>query len=139
MKKVVTPDHQEDKKVVTLQPAEIQVTARDKIFLEKVIAIVEEKMSDTGFDIDTLAEMTGMGRTTFFKKIKGLTGLAPIEFIKEMRLQRARQYLDAGYGNKSEIAWEVGFNNVQYFSTCFKSRFQMTPSEYCKQKDKKAI
>jgi AraC-like DNA-binding protein len=62
--------------------------------------------------------------------------LAPVEFVREMRLKRAKQYLDSGYGNISEIAYSVGFNNAKYFSTCFKGRFGVTPSEYVKQKDK---
>ena len=49
------------------------------------------------------------------------------------KVQRAKQLLDSGYGNISEIAYSVGFNNAKYFSTCFKAKFNVTPSEYLKQ------
>lgn len=123
----------EQKPVFTVEPGLPQVTSQDQQFLERLLQVVEEKMSEANFDIDTVAETIGMGRTTFYKKIKGLTGLAPVEFVREMRLKRAQQYMDAGYGNISEIAYSVGFSSAKYFSTCFKTKFQLTPSEYLKQ------
>lgn len=126
----------EGKKTVQLEPGEVTITSRDEAFLQQIVAIVEEKMTDIDFNIDTVAETVAMGRTTFYRKFKGLTGLAPVEFVREMRLKRAKQLLDADSGNISEIAYSVGFNNAKYFSTCFKSRFGLTPSEYVKQKTK---
>lgn len=126
----------EGKKTVQLEPGEITITSRDETFLQQIVAIVEEKMTDVDFNIDTVAETVAMGRTTFYRKFKGLTGLAPVEFVREMRLKRAKQLLDAESGNISEIAYSVGFNNAKYFSTCFKGKFGMTPSEYVKQKEK---
>jgi signal transduction histidine kinase/ligand-binding sensor domain-containing protein/DNA-binding response OmpR family regulator len=123
----------EGKKTVTLEPGDITITSRDEAFLQQIVAIVEEKMADVDFNIDTVAETIAMGRTTFYRKFKGLTGLAPVEFVREMRLKRAKQYLDSGYGNISEIAYSVGFNNAKYFSTCFKAKYEVTPSEYLKQ------
>ena len=119
-----------------LEPGEVTITSRDEAFLQQIVAIVEEKMTDIDFNIDTVAETVAMGRTTFYRKFKGLTGLAPVEFVREMRLKRAKQLLDADSGNISEIAYSVGFNNAKYFSTCFKARFGVTPSEYVKQKTK---
>jgi DNA-binding response OmpR family regulator len=123
----------EGKKTLQLEPGEVTITSRDETFLQQIVAIVEEKMADADFNIDTVAETIAMGRTTFYRKFKGLTGLAPVEFVREMRLKRAKQYLDSGYGNISEIAYSVGFNNAKYFSTCFKAKFQVTPSDYLKQ------
>jgi AraC-like DNA-binding protein len=123
----------EGKKTVQLEPGEVTITSRDEAFLQQIVAIVEEKMADADFNIDTVAETVAMGRTTFYRKFKGLTGLAPVEFVREMRLKRAKQYLDSGYGNISEIAYSVGFNNAKYFSTCFKAKYEVTPSEYVKQ------
>jgi AraC-like DNA-binding protein len=73
-----------------------------------------------------------MARSTFFKKFKSLTDQAPVEFVRDMRLQRARQYLDAGENNIAIIAYTVGFNNAKYFSTCFREKYKTTPSEYLK-------
>jgi signal transduction histidine kinase/ligand-binding sensor domain-containing protein/DNA-binding response OmpR family regulator len=124
----------EGKKTIQLEPSEVTITSRDEAFLQQIVAIVEEKMADVDFNIDTVAETVAMGRTTFYRKFKGLTGLAPVEFVREMRLKRAKQLLDADSGNISEIAYSVGFNNAKYFSTCFKGRFGVTPSEYVRGK-----
>ncbi|BAV07349.1 DNA-binding response regulator, AraC family [Filimonas lacunae] len=121
------------KENIRLEPGTLQVTSQDAKFLKQVTEVVEEKMADESFDIDTVAVSIGMGRTTFYKKFKGLTGMAPVEFVREMRLKRAQQYFDAGYGNVSEVAYAVGFNNAKYFSTCFKARYQVAPTEYLKQ------
>jgi DNA-binding response OmpR family regulator/nitrogen-specific signal transduction histidine kinase len=122
------------KKTIQLEPGDIQITSQDEQFLQKIVRIIEDKMADAEFNIDTVAEAISMSRTSFYKKFKSLTGLAPVEFVREMRLKRACQYLDAGYGNVSEIAYTVGFSNARYFSTCFKARFGVTPTEYVKQK-----
>lgn len=128
----------DNKKTTALEPGEVTITSRDEAFLQQIVAIVEEKMTDADFNIDIVAETIAMGRTTFYRKFKGLTGLAPVEFVREMRLKRAKQLLDAGAGNISEIAYSVGFNNAKYFSTCFKAKYEVTPSDYLKQVDKTA-
>ena len=106
------------KKAIELAPGEIVITSKDEIFLKKVIQIVEEKMADADFNIDTVAAMVNMGRTSFFGKFKSLTQMAPVEFVREMRLKRAKQYFDAGSDNSAnitEVAYTVGFNNAKYF------------------------
>jgi DNA-binding response OmpR family regulator/nitrogen-specific signal transduction histidine kinase len=125
----------DNKKPIELEPGEVSITSRDETFLQQIVAIVEEKMTDVDFNIDTVAETIAMGRTTFYRKFKGLTGLAPVEFVREMRLKRAKQLLDAGAGNISEIAYSVGFNNAKYFSTCFKAKYEVTPTEYLKKQE----
>lgn len=120
------------KKTINLGPGEIMITSKDEIFLKEVIKIVEDGMLDTEFNIDTVAETIAMSRSAFYKKFKSLTDLAPVEFVREMRLKRARQYFDAGDHNIAEIAYAVGFNNAKYFSTCFKEQYHLTPSEYLK-------
>jgi len=126
------------KKSIELNPGEITITPQDEVFLQKIIKIVEEHMSDLEFNIDAVAESINMGRSTFYKKFKSLTSLAPVEFVREMRLKRAKQYLDAGEHNIAEIAYSVGFNNAKYFSTCFREQFQLSPTEYLKMKTTKA-
>lgn len=122
------------KKTIELNPGEISITSKDEVFLRRVLEIVEEKMAEADFNIDTVAGMVNMGRTAFYGKFKSLTQMAPVEFVREMRLKRAKQYLDAGSDNIAEIAYTVGFNNAKYFSTCFKARYQISPSDYLKAK-----
>ncbi|MCD0487640.1 response regulator [Pedobacter sp. MC2016-14] len=120
----------EKKAYVSLEPAAIVITDKDKMFLEKVIEIVEHNMENPDFNIDAVAETIGMGRSTFYRKFKSLTNLAPVEFVRDMRLQRGKQYLDAGETNISVIAYKVGFNNAKYFSTCFREKYNCSPSAY---------
>lgn len=120
------------KKTIELSPGEIFITSKDEAFLKEIIEIVEKGMVDPDFNIELVAESIGMGRTTFYKKFKSLTNLAPIEFVREMRLKRGKQLLDAGGYNISEIAYSIGFNSAKYFSTCFKEDYGISPSEYLK-------
>ncbi|TCC90203.1 hybrid sensor histidine kinase/response regulator [Pedobacter frigiditerrae] len=119
-------------KVMDLGPSQIVVTSKDELFLQKIITIVEEHMTDPKFNIDAVAETVNMARATFFKKFKSLTQQAPVEFIRDMRLKRAKQYLDAGMGNITEIAYTVGFSSAKYFSTCFRTLYGISPSDYLK-------
>ena len=89
-------------------------------------------MAEPDFNIDAVADTIGMGRTTFYKKFKSLTNLAPVEFVRDMRIQRGKQLLDAGEHNISTVAYSVGFNNPKYFGTCFKEKYGVTPSLYLK-------
>ncbi len=77
-------------------------------------------MANKGFNIDTVARSSGMSGSTFYKKFMGLTNISPVEFVREMRTKRGKQYLDSGEQNIAIIAYAVGFNNAKYFSTCFK-------------------
>lgn len=121
-----------DKKIVCLKPDEILITSRDEDFVRQVIRIVETSMEDSDFNIESVAESAGFGRTTFYKKLKSLTGLAPVEFVREMRLKRSKQLMDAGGYTISEIAYMTGFKSAGYFSTCFKEKFKQSPSAYLK-------
>jgi signal transduction histidine kinase/DNA-binding response OmpR family regulator len=122
------------KKLIELNPGEITITSKDETFLKRVLEIVEEKMADADFNIDTVAGMVNMGRTAFYSKFKSLTQIAPVEFVRDMRLKRAKQYFDAGLENIAEVGYTVGFNNSKYFSTCFKAKYQLSPSDYLKLK-----
>ena len=120
------------KKVVDLSPGQVVVTSKDELFLQKTIAILEEKVCDVDFDIDDVARTLNMSRSAFYVKFKGLTQQPPVEFVRDMRLKIARQHLDGGAGNINEIAYAVGFSAAKYFSTCFKTAYGVSPSEYLK-------
>lgn len=122
----------EKKKSIDLSPQPIVLTSKDEDFLKEVIRTVEDKMADPDFNIELVAVSMAMSRTTFYKKFKSLTALAPVEFVRNMRLERAKQLLEAGGSNISEIAYTVGFNNPKYFSTCFKEKYYSSPSDYLK-------
>lgn len=120
------------KNLLELEPAKIEVTSQDEIFLAKLLDIMEKNMDNSELTVEDVVHEIGLGRTVFFNKLKGLTGLSPIEFIREIRIKRAAQLLKSGEHNISEITYMVGMSDSRYFSKCFKKVFGMTPSEYKK-------
>lgn len=116
-----------------LEPSPIQITSLDKQFMDKVKEVVEKHIEDCEFSIDQFAQETNMGRTTFYQKLKNITGLSPIEFLQTMRIKRAIQLIDTKEYNISTIAYMCGFNDAKYFGKCFKKHIGVTPSEYSNQ------
>jgi len=118
--------------VITLSKPNI--TSVDEVFIKKTMTFLEENYGNSEMIIDDIAVFTGLSRSSFFKKAKSLTGLAPVDFIREFRLQKAIQLIEAGETNISQIAYSVGFSDNRYFSKCFKQKFGMNPSEYIAKK-----
>ena len=121
-----------DSKVVDLSPGQVVITSKDETFLKNVIMTVEEGMHDSQFSIEKVADAMAMGRTSFYKKFKSLTGITTVDFIRDMRLKRAKQLMDAGEDRVSMVALDVGFSNPKYFSTCFKEKYHVSPTDYLK-------
>jgi signal transduction histidine kinase/ligand-binding sensor domain-containing protein/DNA-binding response OmpR family regulator len=109
-------------------------TDRDKSFLEKANRIAEQQMINPEFSVDDFAKLAGLGRTVFYKKLKGITGYTPNEFIRIIRMKKALELLGTGDFTVSEVAHKVGMNDPFYFSRCFKSQFGQSPSVYIKGK-----
>ncbi|MBP8791796.1 MAG: response regulator [Lutibacter sp.] len=118
------------KKDIILEPKELVFTSADELFLEKAIKIVEENISDPEFNVNLFTDHMNMSRSVIFRKLKALTDQSINEFIRNIKLKRAAQYLAQTKMNVSQIAYEVGFNDLKYFRTCFKNQFNETPSTY---------
>jgi signal transduction histidine kinase/DNA-binding response OmpR family regulator len=106
----------------------------DEDFLKQAVINVESKLSDVSFDFDQFAVDLGTSKSTLHRKLKSLTGLAPGEFIRNIRLKHASKMILNNTGNISEIAYAVGFNDPKYFARCFKNEFGLTPTEYLESK-----
>jgi signal transduction histidine kinase/DNA-binding response OmpR family regulator len=117
-------------KQLTLQPTEIAVTSTDEKFLQKVMAVLEVNMANAEFDVETFGKEIGMSRGHLHRKLTALVDQSPSEFIRTIRLKRATHLLSQQGGNISEVAYQVGFNSVTYFSKCFRELYGQTPSEY---------
>jgi DNA-binding response OmpR family regulator/two-component sensor histidine kinase len=113
-----------------LLPVEIPISSMDETFLQELQDAIEENLSDPEFNIEMLYEKLYIGRTTLFRKVEALTGETPNQFIKSYRLERAAQLLKKNFGNITEVAFKVGFQNPQYFSQCFKEKFHQSPSSF---------
>lgn len=111
-------------------PEGIRITGKDEKFMSDVEKIIKEHYSDPEFNVEQLVELSNVGRTVFYNKIKGLTGIAPVVFLRNMRLKIASGLIiESGY-NISEAGYMTGFNDIKYFSKCFKNYFGLTPSEF---------
>lgn len=110
------------------------VTQKDVTFLNRVREIVEENLVNSDFKLEDLYQEIGMGRSKFSDKINGLTGLSPISFVNEYKLNKAQELLRSGQQNISEVSFLSGFSDAGYFSKCFKERFGVAPSHYISMK-----
>jgi len=115
---------------VVLQPKAIAITSTDERFLLRAMAVIERYLGEPDFSVEQMGKEVGMSRMQLYRKLQALTGQAPNDFIKTMRLQRAAQLLAKGSGTVSEISFQVGFSSHSYFSKCFAEQYGKTPSDY---------
>lgn len=113
-----------------VNPKEITTNSRDERFMEKLLNYVEDHIGEDDLNIKFIADTFAMSRSTFFRKIKAITGTTGKEFIDSVRLKRAAKLLTESDLNISEIAYDLGHSNPQYFSKWFKAYFKMSPTEY---------
>lgn len=112
------------------QAFEINIQKRDKEFIDKLNAEIENHIQDTDFCIDSLAQQMCMSRSNFYRKIKGLFNIPPNEYLKIYRLRKAVTLLQQGEYRIREIYLLVGFSSPSYFTKCFKDQYGVTPKEY---------
>ncbi|SEJ59548.1 Signal transduction histidine kinase [Dyadobacter sp. SG02] len=113
----------------------VHVTSSDEMslddkFLMKAKEIVEANMEDVLFSVEKMAEEMSLSRTQLLRKLKALTGLAPNDFIRDLRLQKAAEMIRQKADTITQIGYAVGFNDQSYFSKSFKKEFGETPTEY---------
>ena len=108
----------------------VEVQSADEQFLLKVKECIQSRLSDEQLSVESLAEEIGLSRSQLFRKIVALTGVSVNELIRSFRLQKACQLLQQNWGPVSQVAYEVGFSNLSYFSKVFKEEFGVLPSEY---------
>lgn len=106
------------------------ISRRDKEFMDKLADLMEKNMDNGDLVVDDLVQELAVSRSVFFKKLKSLTGLAPVEFIKEMRIKHAIKLIESGEFTMTQISYMVGINDPRYFSKCFKQKMGMTPTEF---------
>lgn len=111
----------------------LNLSSLDKKALDKALALIEEHLDDDTFDVGQMADAMFMSKTSLYRKIKSLTGLSPVEFIRNIRLKRAYQMLQQDDVTISDVAYACGFSTQRYFSTCFKTESGITPTELKRQ------
>lgn len=106
----------------------------DKNFVEKFKALIEEKMGDSGLNVEDLGKDMGLSRVQLYRKIKSLTNYAPNELLRIGRLKRAASLLASSEMTVAEICYEVGFTSPSYFTKCYKEQFGESPTDLLKRK-----
>lgn len=108
------------------------LNAADQRLLKEITETIETHMIDSDFNVTTLQEILGIGGKQLYRKLKSMTGKTPVEYIRELRMNKAAVMLKEGKFSVSEVMYTVGFSNNSYFSKCFSKAFGMTPTEYMK-------
>lgn len=103
------------------------------IFMLKINEIIEENLSNGLFGVEELSAKMELSRSQLFRKLKAISGESPINLIRKLRLHRAKELLRSGAGNATEVSYQVGFNNPNYFFKCFKNEFDITAGEWIRQ------
>lgn len=124
------PDKQQNKIEPKLK--HIEITSLDKQLVNDATKYVDDNISDTTLNVESMAKALGMSRVQLYKRLLPVTGSTPTEFIREIRLRRAEQLLRESQLSISEVAYRVGFNNPRYFSKYFKEMYGVMPSQYKK-------
>ena len=118
------------------EPSIPKVTNYDNEFICKVIQRIEENIDNSEFKIDIIAENMNMSRPVFYRKIKAIIGLSPIDFVKKIRIKRAIQLLETKQFSIAEVAYQSGFNTPQYMSKVFKEITGDSPTKYLQNQQK---
>lgn len=117
-----------DNKLLLSEPEKVE--SFDDAFLRKFAEQIEAVYADPEYNVEKLSETLGLSRGHLHRKIKELTGTAPVEFLRTYRLNKATQLLRQNAYTVSEVAYRTGFSSPAYFSKCFKAVYGVTPTEY---------
>lgn len=112
-----------------IAPEPSKIRTQDKLFADAVKEAILKNMANPNLKMDELGEELGLSRVQLYRKVKALTGLSPVELLRQMRLQRGRTLLQTTTKTVNEIAYEVGFGTPGYFSKCFKQQYGKYPME----------
>tara|TARA_R110000868_G_scaffold108065_1_gene295337 strand:+ start:54858 stop:58997 length:4140 start_codon:yes stop_codon:yes gene_type:complete len=104
-------------------------TNLDKKFITKVLDYIAENMADENLNVEHLADELNLSRSQLYRKIKALTGYSANEFLRRIRLEKAKQMIVGGNESISEVCFKVGFSSPSYFTKCFKAHFGVLPTE----------
>jgi len=115
---------------IEVNPREIAASSMDEQFLQRLLDVFENHISESDFNTESLAREIGMSRSNLFRKIQALTNQSTHDFILSLRLKRAAQLLDKKSATVSEVAYAVGFNSPSHFSKVFRRKFGQSPRNF---------
>src|SRR5699024_4991737 len=110
-------------------------TSLDKEFIQKAIDYITKNIEDPNIEVESLASHLNLSRSQVYRKIKALSGQTANEFIRNIRLHKAKAMLISGNTNISEVSYAVGFSSSSYFTKCFKAQFGIVPTQLIEQQN----
>ncbi len=118
---------------ILLEPADVVIPDADKAFLEQAMKIVETELQNPEFNVQLLVQEMGMSQSVFYRRLKSITGQTVVEFIRDVRMKRAARLLATSTLRVSEVAYQVGIEDIKYFRKSFQKIFSLSPSDYARQ------
>lgn len=122
------------RKELIIDPKEVLITSDDDKFVANIINVIEDNIADVEFNIDKLASLLNISRSTLYRRAMEITNLSPSDLIRKRRMRRAAELLKQTSHPVSEICYMVGYSDQRYFGQSFKKEFGMTPKQYSIQK-----
>ena len=107
-----------------------EIASQDEKFLTAITQLIEDHISDSDLNVNALCNLSGVGSKQIYRKVKQLTGMSPVEYIKSIRMKKAAMLLQQRKFTVSEVMYMVGYSNASYFSKCFQGVFGKTPKQY---------
>ena len=108
----------------------VEMENPNDVLMRRIMKCLNEHLSDSDFNVEDLTREVGISRAQLHRKMKEMTGISTGEFIRNLRLEQAARIIREQKVNITQVAYAVGFNNANHFSTIFKRHYGMTPSEY---------
>ncbi len=115
---------------IFLEPKDIEITSSEERFIKKAIKIAEDNLHDPDFGVNEFSREIGISKVQLYRKFRAISDMTVKEFIRTLRIKRAAQLIKKTDLNVSEVAYKVGFREVNYFRKCFKEFYNVNPSEY---------
>ena len=110
----------------------IELKGNDEELMERIMKVVNERLTDEDFNVEALAEEVGLSRVQLHRRVKEMTGITVGEFIRNLRMQQAARLLEKGDITIAQVTYAIGMVNPTHFTTAFKRYFGITPTEYMK-------
>lgn len=107
-----------------------QLSPLDKEFVERLNSIIERNMSNSDFSVVDLTHQLGFSKSQLYRKLKAIIGVSANSYIRTKRLQKATELISTNNYTIAEVTYKVGFNDLQYFRSCFKNAYGVNPSDY---------
>jgi AraC-like DNA-binding protein len=111
-------------------PSEIKAESWDEKLLADITKIIEDNVADSEFNVNKLSELSDISTKQIYRRIKQLTGLSPVDYIRTIRMKKAAMLLAQNKFSVAEVMYLVGFSNYSYFSKCFRNQFGTTPKQF---------